>query len=155
MTDDGQHELPAGTWCLRLVLGADAVDAAALQWAIFPDDPRPQFIADCRALEDRLRKPRAPQGEKGPGWLLACWNRLFRAITGDRVYIVTSTHDNALTTNERDGHKWFATKAVRVGTAEVCWCIPFDVATGQVVEIRLDAGNRTDLSNLAEDVGAA
>lgn len=149
MTDDGHHELPEGTWCLRLALEPQAVDAPALQWAIFSEDPRHQFVADQRVLADHLKKPGAPQVERGPGWLVASWNRLFRAITGDRLYILTSAPYNALTTNERGGHKWLATKAVRSGAAEVCWCIPFDVATGQVVQIRLDSENRINLSNLA------
>ena len=153
MTDVGRRELPEGTWWLRLTLEPQAVDAPALQWAVFSEDPRRRFRADLRTLEDHLKKAEATDVERGPAWLLAGWNRLFRVIPGDRVYILTSASENALTTNEHGGHKWVATKAVRSGTAQYCWCIPFDATVGQIIEVTLGTQNRATLTDLAEGDG--
>ena len=68
---------------------------------------------------------------------------------------MAASAENALTSNEPSGHKWLATKAVRSGTAEVCWCLPLDVATGQVVQAHLDSQNRANLADLAEKPEAA
>ena len=154
MTDDGRRALPEGTWCLRLTLEPQAVDEPALQYAVFSEDPRARFKANLQTLED-LDKAEARDIGTGRGRLLACWNRVFRTIPGDRVYMLTTTTESALTTNELGGHKWLATKPARSGAAECCWCIPFDAVVGQVIQMSLDPRNRTDLTALAEKDGGA
>ena len=149
MTDDARRELPQGTWCLRVKLEPQAADEPALQFAVFSEDPRARFKTNLQTLED-LEKAEPRDIGTGRGRLLACWNRVFRTITGDRVYMLSTETENTLTTNERGGHKWVATKSVRSGTAECCWCIPFDAVAGQVVQVSLGSQNRTDLTALAE-----
>ena len=154
MTHDARRELPEGTWCLRLSLERQAADEPAVQFAVFSEDPRSPFRANVRTLE-QLDKAEARDTGGGRGRLLACWNRVFRTISGDRVYMLTSATENALTTNEPGGQKWVATKPVRSGTAECCWCIPFEAAVGQVTQIGFDSQNRTNLADLAEKNGGA
>jgi hypothetical protein len=133
-----------------LTLEPQATDAPAVQWAIFSEDPTSRFRADLRFLEAHREPTEGAKVSAKPDYLIACWNRLFRAITGDRVYLLTSAAETAFTTNDPSGHKWVATKAVRSGTAGICWCIPFEAASGQLLQIRLDLQNRATLSDLAE-----
>jgi hypothetical protein len=115
MTHDGPHELPQGTWCLRLTLEPQALDAPAAQWAVFAEDPKRRFTADLRVVEEHLKESGTLSDERKPGLLVAGWNRLFRLIPGDRVYLLTPSGQHGLTTNEQGGHKWVATKTVRSG----------------------------------------
>jgi hypothetical protein len=140
-------ELPEGTWCLRLTVDPLALDEAALQWTVLSEDPRRRFAVDFQNLRERLAPPSV--GRKASP--VACWNGLFRLVRGDRVYVLTSSSSrDGLVTNEVGGQKWMLTKAIRSGTAEYCWCVPFDVAPGQVKEISLDSRNRLSLEDLAE-----
>jgi hypothetical protein len=144
-----------------LTLEPQATSAVALQWAIFSEDPTSRFRADLRFLEAHRQKTEDTK-ILTPHYLVACWNRLFRTITGDRLYLLTSAGETAFTTEvpaagsarggEREpvGRKWLTTKAVHTGADGFCWCIPFDATTEQVLDVRLDLKNRTRLADLAE-----
>ena len=154
MTED-VHELPAGTWCLRLTLEPQAQDAAAIQWAIFSQDPLAQFIGNLQRLTEHLGAE-VTDPKRREGWPAACWNGVFRSVRGDRVYILTPAPEQAaVTTNEVGGRKWAATKTVRSGPHLCSWCVPFDVAVGQIVDLSFNSENRMKLENLVVSAGGA
>jgi hypothetical protein len=54
MNDSAPPDLPEGTWRLRLRLDPEAQDAPAVQWAIFPEDPKRQFTVNLRRVEEHV-----------------------------------------------------------------------------------------------------
>jgi hypothetical protein len=51
----------------------------------------------------------------------------------------------AISSNEPEGKKWLVTKVVEVKGKPVCWSVPVEVKTGEMVRAALTEDNELDL----------
>jgi len=151
----GQVAWPHNAWRLRLLLDVPSLNPPAVQYAIFSEDPVPRFAADleraetaCRAQlrdihdADRRQTVRRVQ-------LAGVWNRLFRVIGGDQVYLaIPGCSDPALMSSAPQGNKWLVTKPVQAGGRVFCWSVPFAAVPAQEVAVNLSEHNALDLTAL-------
>ena len=143
-------------WQLRLTLAAPALNAAAVQWAVFSEDPKIRFATDLEMMAPH-HQARLAESVDAAGriavrlrQLAATWDHLFRLVRGDRVWLLTpGPLECTCTSNEAGGRKWAATKAVRGAAVAHCWCVPFDAMPGRQAAIVFDDQNVVDLADLA------
>ena len=147
-------------WVIGLSLDSPDLPVPAVQWAIFNEDPVPQFKERLRRNrnihqkllknsqnEGRMRSMRAAQ-------ISSDWDRAFRRVPGDKVYMLTGEplHSQGYSSDGGDGEKWIVTKTVSVHGTPVCWCLHVEVHEGETIQLKLTEKNRFDLLSAYESV---
>ncbi len=140
---------PDGTtrsWELQLELQAPHANVTVLMWAIFADDPRPRFRGDVARFS--ASTPGGPRVVP----LAAMWDRLFSAIPGNQIHLLTAAPNVAhLIKSDGDGgRKWIVTRAVHRREESICWCLPFDAIPGHQGIVVLDDTNLESLARLSD-----
>jgi hypothetical protein len=146
---------PQDAWRLRLLLDAPSLNPPVVQYAIFSENPVSRFAADLERVEkacrEQLRETHDPDLRKTVrrSQLASVWNRLFRAVRGDEVYLVAAgCSDLALMSNAPPGNKWLVTKAVQIGGRPFCWNVAFEAIQGREATVNLREDNSLDLATL-------
>jgi hypothetical protein len=147
---------PKDAWRLRLELDVPRSSLPAIQYAIFAEDPIPQF----RAILARMEKPwlaqlneindeKKRQTRKVLQRVWA-WNHLFSTVPGDEVgLLVASDRDEVtLMSNSSSGMKWVVSKPVLLEDRMLCWSIPFEAVPGSKAEITLNEETSLDLQTI-------
>jgi hypothetical protein len=154
----GQVVWPQDAWRLRLLFDAPSLNPPVVQYAIFPENPVTRFAADLERVEkvcrEQLSKMQDPERRQTVRriQLAGVWNRLFRAVRGDEVYLVAAgCSDLVLMTNAPPGDKWFVTKAVEIGERPFCWSVPFSAIQGGEATVKLTEDNALNLATLDKD----
>jgi hypothetical protein len=144
---DRQYE----TWRMAMNLQASDLLPSAVQWAIFDKDPVPAFKAQIKKI-NRLRgaESEAAKEDKSKGWIWAQWDRGFKEIAGDRLYLLTSENPHPFESNAPDGKKWIVTKVRLTKGKPVCWCISVEVKYGEEIKVTLTEKNVFDLGAAAD-----
>ncbi len=152
MTDNPirQAEWPSHAWRLRLELATPSWSLPAIQYAIFSQDPVPEF----KAVFSRMEKSWVPQLNEITDverrktveqlQLAWAWNHLFRRIPGDEVGLLTS--EDVLMCGSAAGKKWFVSKPVQIGHRRLCWSVPFEAVAGQEAAVKLTENTALDLA---------
>src|SRR6516165_3044184 len=89
----GQVVWPQDAWRLRLLLDAPSLNPPVVQYSIFSEDPVARFAADLERVKktclEQLSKTQDPDRRQTVRrvQLAGVWNRLFRAVRGDEVYL--------------------------------------------------------------------
>ena len=76
------------------------------------------------------------------------WDLGFKEVTGDKIYLIKNTSNSSMTSNGTAGKKWFVTKIVHASGKPVCWRIPVEVKTGELVEVSFNEKNMFDLRSV-------
>ncbi len=139
------------TWQIAFDLDVPSLSPQAVQYAIFDEDPVPAFIAQIKRMRSHAREQlekahsevdkeqvNAIQMEVG-------WNFGFKEVTADKLYLLTNTSNSSMMSNAPGGKKWIVTKAARVKGKPVCWCIPVEVKTGELISVAFNEKNTFDL----------
>ena len=97
--------------------------------------------------ERHMRSTRSAQ-------ISADWDRAFRRVIGDKVYMLTGEplHSQGYSDDGGDGEKWIVTKTVSVRGTPVCWCLHVEVHQGENPQLKLTEKNRFDLLSAYESV---
>ena len=147
-------------WTIGLSLDSPDLPVPAVQWAIFNEDPVPEF-------KDRIRRYRGGYEKQIKGSknerrmreirsarITVDWDRGFRKVSGDKVYMLTGEplHSQGYSSDSADGPKWIVTKAVSTGGMPICWCLPVEVHRGETIQLELTEKNRFYLLASYEDV---
>jgi hypothetical protein len=154
----GQVVWPQDAWRLRLLLDAPSLNPPVVQYAIFSENPVARFAADLERVKktclEQLSKTQDPDRRQTVRriQLAGVWNRLFRAVRGDEVYLAAAgCSDLALMTNAPSGDKWLVTKAVQIDGRPFCWSVAFEAIQGREVTVKLTKDNALDLATLDRD----
>jgi hypothetical protein len=138
-------------WSINLKLDTPGLEPLAVQYAILDDDPVPGFQAEVRRMQSYYRKQIATAPDEDKKELqrsismTVSWDRGFKKITGDELYLLTSDGNPGFGSNRPEGRKWVVSKIVQIGGKPACWCIPVEVKTGQLVKVTLTEANLFDL----------
>ena len=147
-------------WTIGLSLDSPDLPVPAVQWAIFNEDPVPEF-------KDRIRRYRGGYEKQIKGSknerrmreirsarITVDWDRGFRKVSGDKVYMLTGEplHSQGYSDDGGDGEKWIVTKTVSVRGTPVCWCLHVEVHQGENPQLKLTEKNRVDLLGVYESV---
>lgn len=146
-------------WNMSISLDTPNLIPPAVQWAIFDKDPVPEFVLNIQRKSDRyIKELNAAEEEKRKrslrnSQIRVNWNRVFRDITGDEVYLLTSAPNVAysVASNAPEGMKWIAAKIVQIMGEPVCWCLLVEVKFDETIEVILTEENTLDLDTLYED----
>jgi hypothetical protein len=140
------------TWRMNIGLDAPGLRHEAVQWAIFDEDPVPDFQARVERMQSYYRKrieeaadADAKEMQRSVGMSVS-WDLGFKKITGDQLYLLTAGGPHGISSNGPDGKKWIVTKTVRIDGKAACWCIPVEVKTGQSIDVWLEEDNLFDLN---------
>ena len=151
----GQVVWPQDAWRLRLLLVAPSLNPPVVQYAIFSENPAARFASDLERLEktcrEQLNKTRDSERRQSVRriQLAGIWNRLFRAVRGDEVYLAAGGwSDLALMSSAPAGDKWLATKAVQLRGCPFCWSMAFEAIQGGEATVKLTEDNALDLATL-------
>jgi hypothetical protein len=136
---------------MAINLQASDLLPSAVQWAFYDKDPVPAFKAQIRRINQlRGAEIEAAKEDKNKGWMWAQWDRGFKEISGDRLYLLTSDNPHPFESNAPDGKKWIVTKVRLTKGKPVCWCIPVEVKYGEEIKVTLTEKNVLDLGAAAD-----
>lgn len=158
---DSTEPPQAARWRLDLELDFEALDPQAVQFAIFEHDPRPGFLRGLSRNEGLYREMVLTCEADDPEQAMrhvsqnVAWNRAFRDVTGDEVYLLSKVAGpSTINSNAIAGRKWIVSKVAVSNERPVCWCVPVDVAAGEAKRVVLSATNTYDLdAAFAEAIG--
>lgn len=148
-------------WTMGIALDSPDLATPAVQWAIFNEDPVPEFKERMARYRSAYQKEDA-KGTKRQ-WrmreirsarITGDWDRSFKRITGDKMNLLTGApgHSQGYSSDGDDGQKWIVTKIVSIHGTPVCWCLPVEVRKGETIQIKLTEKNRFDLLEVCESV---
>ncbi len=131
------------TWTVIIATEVNDLYPAAIQYAIFAEDPIPVFKANLAILRanPKLNDDVAIN-------LIVAWDATFKKVTGEKIGLLSPKSENefSMGSNEPGGQKWLMTKmAMKRNGASLCWCIPIEVKIGEMYQIKLDEKNSFDL----------
>jgi hypothetical protein len=149
----------APSWSMTMSLDAPNLAAPAVQFALFDEDPAPGFEARIKKVHRFFRKQldAADDGDTRKSvrslQMSLSWDFGFKTVTGDKVYLLTDAEGvcYSLRSSTTDGKKWFVTKTARMDGHPVCWRLPVQVKTGEVVHVELTEDNMFDLETAFDD----
>lgn len=162
MSDEEIAEYKKTVWTIELELDMPELIPAAVIWAVFDEDPRPEYKHRLEKLKDPYSQ--ALEGIEDAeqiffwkrGQMCASWNLGFREITGDKVYLLTKVPENgiqySLASTSNPGKKWIVSKYVHIDDKPVCWVIPVEVEIGKTIEIVFSEDNLYDISEIYNEV---
>jgi hypothetical protein len=147
-------------WVLGLSLDSPDLTVPAVQWSIFNEDPVPQFkerLKRNRPIHQKLLKNTENEGRMRSMRAVQIsndWDRAFRKIPGDKVYMLTGEplHSQGYSSDGGDAEIWIVTKTVSVHGTPVCWSLHVEVHEGENPQFKLTEKNRVDLLALYESV---
>ncbi len=93
--------------------------------------------------------------------MTSTWDRLFSAVPGDQVYLLTAPRRKdgetqvrtlAFASNAPAGRKGFVSKIAYLKDHPICWSIPLDTETGKAVTAQLRTENVLDLQQYFDEV---
>ncbi len=124
-----------------------------MQYAIFDTDPVAVFKAEINGPAGKDYRQQLQRAESKSQREAQCaiqmkqsWDAVFRGVTGDNLYLLTSEpHSNILSNNRVNDKQWIATKFQEVDRKPVCWCVPVEVKKGEQIGVKLTVGNIFDL----------
>jgi len=134
------------TWRIELNLRIPGSVPFELPFAIFDEDPVPDFKASVKKVGHLVNE--AVGRDERQAAIAAAWATVFRKITGDHLDQLPSSGSVCCSSNESDGKKWIVTKVVQIKGKPVCWCIPVEVKTGKEIRVTLTADNVFDLGSV-------
>jgi len=139
------------TWRMNIGLDVAGLSPQAVQWAIFDQDPVPDFQARVKRMQSYYRKriegatdANAKEMERSIGMAVS-WDQGFKQITGDRLYLLALGGAHVISSNGPDGKKWIVSKSVRIKGKPACWCIAVEVKTGESIDVWLTEDNAFNL----------
>jgi outer membrane lipoprotein-sorting protein len=157
--DKNKEQFHQATWQMGINLDAPNLVPPAVQWAILDKDPVPGFKAGVKRMQGYHQaqlaqaKTEAQKELERNDQMTVIWDLGFREVTGDRLYLLTSTPgtSHGMSSNSQAGKKWIVTKIVQIKGKPVCWCLPVEVKTGESIEVSLTEDNRFDLGAAFDD----
>lgn len=168
--DDTHQEWEKSTWRIHPAINAPGLEPEVVQFALLESDP----MKDFRTIltQDRERYRNAIKNVQDPrqrlqlkaAQMAGTWDRLFKAITGDQVYLlVPSTNKkigsmaktHVISSNSPAGTKWLATKIAFRNETPTCWSIRVETAIGKSVKIDLLNENAIDIAKLFDEIMGA
>lgn len=159
----GGHGVPEDEfWSVRLRLHMPTLEPEVVQLAVFDTDPTETYVREIsrprtqRIIEIAVEKSdRLDVRTSARLHMVAAWDRLFRDISGDQIYLVIGGAPNSTQTsivsNSPGTRKWLVTKVRGEPDDPICWCIPFTTGEGRTASITLDETNRLDLDGLIRE----
>jgi len=152
--DEDMERYERETWRMSLSLDSPNLKPPAVQFAVFDRDPVPGFEAAVKkyrtyhhdqieGAENKAKKPVARSS-----FMRITWDRGFRQITGDQLYLLEPDGFHGVSSNGPGGTKWIATKVATVGGKPACWCIPVQVKTGKQIQVTFTENNMLDLESV-------
>ena len=134
---------------MALTLDTPNLVPPAVQWTILDKDPVPGFRTRVKKMQPYYRKQlegakdEAEKKQKRSIQMTGAWNRGFKVVTGDKVYLLTSAPgvSHSIASDPPDGKKWIVTKIVWIKRKPVCWCLPIEVKTGEKLQVSLTEDN--------------
>ncbi len=158
--DDRAREWNAKVWRINAALNMPDLDPEAVLVAIMDSDPLERYREALRKSLDILRQQVARETDPlqrelvRKAQMTSTWDRLFSAVPGDQVYLLTAPRRKdgeiqvrtlAFASNAPAGRKWFVSKIAYLKDHPVCWSIPLDTETGKAVDAHLKPDNTLDL----------
>lgn len=148
------------TWKIHLNLDMPLLNPPAVQWAIFDEDPIARFKESLHRMEEIFQSHLAEIEDDAmrehamSSQLSVTWDLMFRSVTGDKVYLLTSVPGifHMVSSNESPGKKWVVSKVVQIGEEPYCWSVSFDAVIGEVAEIKLTKDNALHLDSMVDDL---
>ena len=144
----------AKTWQVTFDLDAPSISPQAVQYAIFDADPVPALITQIKRTASYAREQLAKADSEvereqiNASQMEVAWDLGFKEVTGDKIYLIKNTSNSSMTSNGTAGKKWFVTKIVHASGKPVCWRIPVEVKTGELVEVSFNEKNMFDLRSV-------
>lgn len=155
------------TWQIRPELHMPELDPEVVQFAVLESDPIEHYRKVLVHSRDRFRTELSEEKDSGQRELLkraqmtGTWDRLFKSITGDQVYLLgpprternqSLARATLISSNGPEGRRWVTTKiAYRNGTP-TCWCVPVNTEIGKSVQVELRNENVLDPQKLYDEL---
>lgn len=161
------QEWKEGTWRIHPQLNMRELNSRAVQFAVLDSDPVEQFKKSLLQNRERFRKELEAERDTSRreltkrAHMTATWDGLFRAITGDHVYLLAPDNSASkelmatvtlISSNTPAGRKWFTTKVGHIKNSPVCWCIPQDVSVGKSTQVTLEKNNMLNLQAIYREL---
>ena len=159
-SDREMKEWKQSTWRISLNLDMPDLIPPAVQWAVFDEDPLPRFKAELQRwgnlhrrriseITDINKREMARSAQIGVSWDL-----LFKSVTGDQVYLLTSAPGTAhmISSNEPKVQIWIATKVVQVNRKPFCWSLPVETKIGTEIAVTLTKENALNVAVVYDEV---
>ena len=155
------------TWQIQPELTMPELDPEVVQYALFESDPIEEYRSSLVRNRDKLRKILGQERDSKQqrrirvAQIFAAWDRLFKSITGDEVYLLFSSKGakngelmrlTLISSSAPGGRRWLATKTSSGNGAPRCWCIPIETVVGQRMKIELRKENLLDVAKLYDEV---
>ena len=151
------EEAKGKSWRIALDLRVPGLVPPAVSFAILDQDPVPGFKASVKKLETLVRgfeqseTGSAQKGMRKAAMIGANWDGIFKAVSGDRLSLLTSPEGPHVASAEGPGgKKWIVTQAVQLKGKPVCWCLPVEVKTDEEIQMTLTENNVFDLETTFE-----
>jgi hypothetical protein len=145
-------------WSLKvgLDLNKEEMHPPALMFAVFSNDPIPQFINRIKRMHNTYTKQFDNETDHNKRESLritqieATWEMGFYDIKGSDVYLLfpTSNLSQVVSANSPEGKKWVVTKWLYYQGKNICWAVPVDVGANKSINLMLTANNALDLDSL-------
>ncbi len=151
------------TWQIRPILSMPDLDPEAAQLAVLDSDPIDSYRKALVQNRERFRQEIEAEDDPSKRSLLktaqmtSAWDRLFKATTGDQVYLLVPSRSRTnesltrtflISSNNPAGRRWLATKVVYHGNSPACWCVQVETVIGKEVQVELRGDNAIDLQRL-------
>lgn len=155
------------TWQIRPALNMPELDPEAVQFAVLDSDPIEDYRKSLMRNGERFRKDVGDEKDSKRRELLkrahmtATWDQLFKATTGDLVYLLVPSRSKrneslarafVISSNDHPGRKWLTTKVVYRDGLPICWSIAIDTTIGKSVDVEIKTDNLLDLQKLYDEV---
>jgi len=160
ISEEKREEYEKTTWRLHLKLDMPELVAAAVIWAVFEEDPIPEYRQRIEKVKDIYRKfleektdEKSRQIAKN-AQMQVSWNLGFKKITGDEVCLLTEAPgvSHSLASNSEAGKKWIVTKVVYIKRKLICWVIPVETEVGKTVDVVLSNENVFNLAEIYDEI---
>lgn len=145
---DAIREWEKSTWRVNMVLADKGLDIPAVQFAVFKNDPVPEFTRDYREFSSRMKREGKDRYTDETSMMSVTWDILFRKITGDELYLLVPGEPNILSSNDVPGKIWLVTKCSSRKGEPVVWVIPVDVKTGVCLDVKFTMENSISLGDI-------
>ncbi|MCK4957453.1 MAG: hypothetical protein KAS49_07435 [Candidatus Cloacimonetes bacterium] len=144
------------SWEMSIELDMQELIPPAVQWVIFDIDPVSLFKNQVRMMrnfeleQEQAAKDSLEKKMSRIAGITTSWNSVFRRITGDQIYLLTSAPgvSHGISSNTPEGKKWLVTKTVNVEGKPICWCLPIETKYGEEIKVKLTKDNIFDLAGI-------
>ena len=129
------------TWRLNIVLEFRELDQQAVQFAVFRNDPVPEFTRTYREFSSRMKDEGRDRYTDEASMMSVTWDIMFRRVTGDELYLLVAGDPNTLSSNDKPGRIWLVTKSSGSNGEPLAWVLACDVETGKGIDGKLTGKN--------------